>query len=70
VGTSPGLESCTNEIGIFKMSFPGYNIVFIDTPGFEHSDINRSDSEVFKMISGYLSEAAWVSNRLGFTNIT
>ena len=46
------LVSCTSEISIIKMTFPGYNIVFVDTPGFD--DTNKSDSEILKMISDWL----------------
>jgi len=52
VGISHDLESCTSEIGTIKMSYLGYNIVFVDTPGFD--DTKRSDSDVLKMISDWL----------------
>jgi GTPase Era involved in 16S rRNA processing len=51
-GVGHDLESCTSEIGIIKMTFPGYNIVFVDTPGFD--DTKRSDSDILKMISDWL----------------
>jgi len=52
VGVGHDLESCTSEIGIFRMTFPGYNIVFVDTPGFD--DNRSSDSDILKMISDWL----------------
>jgi energy-coupling factor transporter ATP-binding protein EcfA2 len=51
-GVGHELESCTSEIGIIKMVFPGSNIVFVDTPGFD--DTKRSDSDILKMISDWL----------------
>jgi len=51
-GIGHDLESCTSEIGIIKMTFPGYNIVFVDTPGFD--DTKKSDSDILKMISDWL----------------
>ena len=51
-GVGHDLESCTSEIGIIKMSFPGYNIVFVDTPGCDNN--KKSDSDVLKMISDWL----------------
>ena len=51
-GIGHGLESCTSEIGIIKMSLPGSNVVFVDTPGFD--DTKRSDSDILKMISDWL----------------
>ena len=51
-GVGHGLESCTSEIGIIKMAFPGSNVVFVDTPGFD--DTKRSDSDILKMISDWL----------------
>jgi GTPase Era involved in 16S rRNA processing len=59
VGTSAALEPCTSEIDTFKVSFPGYNIVFIDTPGFDtpdFDDLNSSDDKILKMISKWLAE--------------
>jgi len=53
IGISHGLESCTSGIGIIKMSYLGYNIVFVDTPGFD--DTKRSDSDILKMISDWLA---------------
>ncbi len=46
------LESCTNEISVIKLSFPGLDLCFVDTPGFD--DTNRSDVEILKMISDWL----------------
>jgi hypothetical protein len=50
------LESCTQEISAFRLSFPersDLDICFVDTPGFD--DTNRSDVEIFGMISGWLN---------------
>ena len=51
-GVGHDLESHTSEIGIIKMWFPGYSVVFVDTPGFD--DVKKSDSDIFKMISNWL----------------
>ena len=59
-GVGHDLESCTSEIGIIKMTFPGYNIVFVDTPGFD--DTKRSDSDILKMISDWL-EITYVDHK-------
>jgi len=41
------------------MTFADYNIVFVDTPGFD--DTKRSDSDILKMISDWL-EITYVDN--------
>jgi hypothetical protein len=49
------LESCTSEISIVRLSLPEIvdsDICFVDTPGFD--DTNKSDVDIFKMISGWL----------------
>ena len=43
------MEPCKNEI---DMTFPSYNIVFVDTPGFD--DPKKTDSDILKMISAWL----------------
>ncbi|KIM49736.1 hypothetical protein M413DRAFT_115381 [Hebeloma cylindrosporum] len=52
VGVGHDLISCTSEVGVIKMSFPGYNIFFVDTPGFNHT--YKSDDDILKMISNWL----------------
>ena len=49
-----GLESYTNKLAVFKISFPelGFAIHFVDTPGFD--DTTKSDVDIFKMISDWL----------------
>ena len=50
-----GLESFTNKIAVSKISFPelpGFDIHFVDTPGFD--DTIKSDVDIFKMISDWL----------------
>ena len=37
---------------MIKMTIPSYNIVFVDTPGFD--DNKKSDSDILKMISEWL----------------
>ena len=44
---------CTSEICITKMTFPGLNIVFVDTPGFDNT--KRSDSGFLVTIFHILS---------------
>ena len=48
-----GLASFTTEISVIRLSFPGLDLCFIDTPGFD--DTHRSDVEIFKMISDWLN---------------
>ena len=60
-GIGHDLESCTSEIGIIKMLFPGYNVVFVDTPGFD--DTKKSDSDILKMISDWLERTYVVLGR-------
>ena len=60
-GIGHDLESCTSEIGMIKMSFPGYNIVFVDTPGFD--DTKRPDSDILKMISDWLEKTYVILER-------
>jgi len=53
------VESCTSEISVVKLSFPGIvdsDICFIDTPGFDHTGI--SDIEVLKMIADWLNDTS------------
>jgi hypothetical protein len=50
------LESYTQGISVVKISFPertAFDICFVDTPGFD--DTNRSDVEIFGMISEWLN---------------
>lgn len=54
VKISHGLGSCTNDIAVYKPSFPQSNIYFVDTPGFD-SD-NYSDAEVFKRLAQWLND--------------
>ena len=60
-GIGHDLESCTSEIGMIKMSFLGYHIVFVDTPGFD--DTKKSDSDILKMISDWLEKTYVVLER-------
>jgi len=39
---------------MIKMSFPGSNIIFVDTPGFDNVD--KSDSDILEMISDWLDK--------------
>ena len=51
------LESCTSEISVVKLSFPGVvdsDICFVDTPGFD--DTRTSDSKILKMIADWLND--------------
>ena len=50
-----GLELGTNKIAVSKITFPelpGFDIHFVDTPGFD--DTTKSDVDIFKMISDWL----------------
>ncbi|CAA7261004.1 unnamed protein product [Cyclocybe aegerita] len=56
-GVGHTLESCTSDINVVKFScqpiFPN-DIYFVDTPGFD--DTNKSDTEIFKLISNWLNK--------------
>ena len=50
------LESCTSEISVVKLSFPGVvdsDICFVDTPGFD--DTRTSSTEILKTIADWLN---------------
>lgn len=50
------LESCTSEIQASdEFILEGRRVVLIDTPGFD--DTNKSDTDVLKLIAGYLGES-------------
>ncbi|KAI2613261.1 hypothetical protein GGR54DRAFT_330483 [Hypoxylon sp. NC1633] len=49
------LSSCTSSVSIFHHEMGEYNVYFIDTPGFD--DTNRSDLEILKSVSNFLSVA-------------
>ena len=65
VGVSHDLESYTSEIGLIKMPFPGRNIVFVDTPGFDNT--MRSDGDILKVISDWLQITYVVPERTEVT---
>ncbi|KAF8811587.1 P-loop containing nucleoside triphosphate hydrolase protein [Phlegmacium glaucopus] len=49
------LESCTSEISTIRISSPDLvdsDIVFVDTPGFDHT--NKTDIEILKMVADWL----------------
>ncbi|KAJ3513213.1 hypothetical protein NLJ89_g3073 [Agrocybe chaxingu] len=51
-----GLQSCTSDINVVKLSFPelvSADIYFVDTPGFDAT--NKSDLEVLGQISDWLN---------------
>ena len=50
-----GLESCTSDIITVRLSFPEWiasDIVFVDTPGFDHT--NKTETDVLKMVANWL----------------
>ncbi|KAF8891138.1 P-loop containing nucleoside triphosphate hydrolase protein, partial [Gymnopilus junonius] len=52
-----GLQSRTSGMNIYKLEFPGlssFNLVFIDTPGFD--DTHLPDIEILRLISDWLSK--------------
>lgn len=46
---------------MIKISFPDYEIVFVDTPGFDNN--KTSDSDILKMISDWLEKTYVVIKR-------
>jgi GTPase Era involved in 16S rRNA processing len=54
---SDELESCTQEVQLSDpFVFQDRNVVFIDTPGFDDADADRSDADILRMVSDYLTE--------------
>lgn len=47
-----GLQSFTSKISVIKLAYPGVNLCFVDTPGFD--DTTTSDLDIFKLISNWL----------------
>ena len=50
-----GLHSCTSDISTVRLSFPELvpgDIVFVDTPGFDHS--HKTETDVLKMVADWL----------------
>ena len=50
-----GLESCTSDISTVRLSFPeriASDIVFVDTPGFDHT--NKTETDILKMVADWL----------------
>jgi len=57
------LQSFTSEISVFKFQGPtGVDLYLVDTPGFD--DTNKSDLEIFKLISKWLSKTYVIDNHL------
>ncbi|KDR82098.1 hypothetical protein GALMADRAFT_60058 [Galerina marginata CBS 339.88] len=51
------LQSCTTEINLVRLTIDGlagFSLVLVDTPGFD--DTNKSDSDILKMISDWLTQ--------------
>ncbi|TEB26668.1 hypothetical protein FA13DRAFT_1713030 [Coprinellus micaceus] len=49
---SDELESCTQEVQLSDpFVFQDRNVVFIDTPGFDDADADRSDADILRMVS-------------------
>ena len=55
IAVGHGLESCTSHISTVRLSFPeriASDIVFVDTPGFDHT--NKTETDVLKMVADWL----------------
>jgi len=55
VAVGHGLESCTSEVSTVRLSFPEWiasDIVFVDTPGFDHT--NKTEIDILKMVADWL----------------
>jgi hypothetical protein len=55
IAVGHGLESCTSDISTVRLSFPertASDIVFVDTPGFDHT--NKTEADVLKMVADWL----------------
>ena len=55
IAVGHGLESCTSDISTVRLSFPEWidsDIVFVDTPGFDHT--NKTETDVLKMVADWL----------------
>jgi len=47
------LQSRTNEVSVIQLQYPGVNLCFVDTPGFDNT--NKSDSEIVRLVGKWLS---------------
>ena len=55
IAVGHGLESCTSDIRTFRLSLPeriARDIVFVDTPGFDHTD--KTETDVLEMVADWL----------------
>ena len=55
IAVGHGLESCTSDISTVRFSLPeriASDIVFVDTPGFDHT--NKTETDVLKMVADWL----------------
>lgn len=53
-GVGHDLTRCTNEIKVTKCAIDGFNVMLVDTPGFNDTK-NLSELEVLEMISNWLN---------------
>lgn len=48
-----GLQSSTAEVSVTKLEYPGVNLCFVDTPGFDNT--NGFDIDILKSVGKWLS---------------
>ena len=47
-----GLQSCTSEVSVVELEYPGVKFCFVDTPGFDNT--NKSDVDILKLVGKWL----------------
>lgn len=55
IAVGHGLQSCTSDISTIRLSFPELvagDIVFVDTPGFDHT--HKTETDILKMVADWL----------------
>jgi GTPase Era involved in 16S rRNA processing len=65
-----GLHSCTSDINAIRLSFPervAGDIVFVDTPGFDHS--HKTETDILKMVADWLN-ATYVNLEITSLNLS
>jgi len=47
------LQSCTSEVSVIRLEYPGVNLCVVDTPGFDNT--NKSDVDILRSVGKWLS---------------
>jgi len=62
------LQSCTSEVSVIRLEYPGVNLCVVDTPGFDNT--NKSDVDILRSVGKWLSTTYVTINNseLSWTN--